>query len=81
MLPVCVVLTQALKVLATRYARQHGARDYPNECCGMLLGTAEGSEKHVSEAVHKLAHSAIAIGDALRFANKGFSALGHLKIR
>ena len=30
---------------------QHGARDYPNECCGILLGLAEGAEKRVSEAV------------------------------
>ena len=31
--------------------RQHGARDYPNECCGILLGRAEGSEKQVREVV------------------------------
>jgi len=30
---------------------QHGARDYPNECCGILLGLAEGAEKRVSEAL------------------------------
>jgi len=31
--------------------RQHGARDYPNECCGILLGAASGMEKQVREAV------------------------------
>jgi proteasome lid subunit RPN8/RPN11 len=31
--------------------RQHGARDYPNECCGILLGRAEGDQKQVWEAV------------------------------
>ncbi len=31
--------------------RQHGARDYPNECCGILLGEADGDKKTVSEAV------------------------------
>jgi proteasome lid subunit RPN8/RPN11 len=31
--------------------RQHGARDYPNECCGILLGQADGNSKKVLEAV------------------------------
>ena len=31
--------------------RQHGARDYPNECCGMLLGRADGDLKQALEAV------------------------------
>ena len=31
--------------------RQHGTRDYPNECCGILLGTANGNEKQVREVV------------------------------
>ena len=31
--------------------RQHGARDYPNECCGVLFGRAEGENKRVIEAV------------------------------
>ena len=31
--------------------RQHGARDYPSECCGMLLGKAEGDAKQVTEVV------------------------------
>jgi proteasome lid subunit RPN8/RPN11 len=29
----------------------HAARDYPNECCGMLMGTVSGSDKVVSEVV------------------------------
>lgn len=28
---------------------QHGARDYPSECCGILLGIAAGSLKQVKE--------------------------------
>src|SRR5204863_7384174 len=31
--------------------RQHGARDYPSECCGILLGHAEGDRKEVTEVV------------------------------
>jgi proteasome lid subunit RPN8/RPN11 len=31
--------------------RAHGARDYPSECCGMLLGHADGANKEVSEVV------------------------------
>ncbi len=31
--------------------RTHGARDYPNECCGMLLGRAEGAKKIAVEIV------------------------------
>jgi proteasome lid subunit RPN8/RPN11 len=30
---------------------QRGARDYPNECCGVLLGKVEGDAKHVAEVV------------------------------
>ncbi|HXH49002.1 MAG TPA: M67 family metallopeptidase [Terriglobia bacterium] len=29
----------------------HGEREYPNECCGMLLGRADGDSKEVSEVV------------------------------
>jgi proteasome lid subunit RPN8/RPN11 len=29
--------------------RAHGSRDYPSECCGILLGKAEGDEKVVAE--------------------------------
>ncbi len=29
----------------------HGARDYPSECCGVLLGRADGESKEVAEAV------------------------------
>ncbi len=31
--------------------RQHGARDYPNECCGLLLGHADDGHKQVVDAV------------------------------
>jgi proteasome lid subunit RPN8/RPN11 len=31
--------------------RQHGARDYPGECCGVMLGKANGLWKEVSEIV------------------------------
>lgn len=31
--------------------RQHGARDYPSECCGILLGKADGDQKVVTETV------------------------------
>ena len=31
--------------------RAHGACDYPNECCGILLGRADGEIKEVSEVV------------------------------
>jgi proteasome lid subunit RPN8/RPN11 len=29
--------------------RRHCARDYPVECCGVLLGKLEGNAKHVTE--------------------------------
>ncbi|MBZ5543234.1 MAG: M67 family metallopeptidase [Acidobacteriia bacterium] len=31
--------------------RQHGARDYPSECCGILLGRADAKDKEVREVV------------------------------
>ena len=31
--------------------RSHGAKEYPNECCGMLLGRADGDSKEVLEVV------------------------------
>lgn len=31
--------------------RQHGARDYPGECCGVMLGKANGFCKAVGEIV------------------------------
>jgi proteasome lid subunit RPN8/RPN11 len=30
---------------------RHGARDYPSECCGVLLGKVEGDAKQVTEVV------------------------------
>jgi proteasome lid subunit RPN8/RPN11 len=34
-----------------RVIRGHGARDYPNECCGVLLGWVNGTDKLVREVV------------------------------
>jgi proteasome lid subunit RPN8/RPN11 len=31
--------------------RAHGAREYPSECCGILLGKVEGDAKRVTEGV------------------------------
>ncbi len=31
--------------------RGHGAQDYPNECCGILLGRADGGSKEVLQVV------------------------------
>jgi proteasome lid subunit RPN8/RPN11 len=31
--------------------RAHGVRDYPNECCGILLGHADGTQKEVRQVV------------------------------
>ena len=40
----------ALHPEALAAIRAHGSRDYPNECCGLLLGTESGGRKVVSEA-------------------------------
>ena len=31
--------------------REHGQREYPNECCGVMLGKANGAWKEVTEVV------------------------------
>ncbi len=31
--------------------RRHGSREYPSECCGVLLGVADGAQKEVREVV------------------------------
>lgn len=31
--------------------REHGSADYPNECCGILLGDANGAHKVVREVI------------------------------
>jgi proteasome lid subunit RPN8/RPN11 len=31
--------------------RTHGSRDYPNECCGILLGRSSNQEKEITEVV------------------------------
>ena len=40
-----------LKAELLESIRSHGARQYPNECCGMLLGRADGAAKEVAEVV------------------------------
>ena len=42
-----------LKFIASGYAeiRQHGEETYPHECCGILLGTAEGGIRTVQTTV------------------------------
>jgi proteasome lid subunit RPN8/RPN11 len=42
---VAIHLSDALE----RELRAHGERDYPHECCGVMLGTAKGDDKHVTE--------------------------------
>ncbi len=43
----------ALKIghLHLESIRQHATRDYPSECCGVLLGKADGDAKEVTEVV------------------------------
>ena len=43
----------------TDAVRQHGARDYPSECCGALLGKVDGEAKQVMEvaALKNLRHN------------------------
>src|SRR5579864_3193961 len=31
--------------------QQHGSQDYPNECCGIMLGRSKGDHKEVTEVV------------------------------
>ena len=40
-----------LNKLQLEAIREHGARDYPSECCGILLGKARGDAKRVTEVV------------------------------
>jgi proteasome lid subunit RPN8/RPN11 len=51
----------------------HGARDYPSECCGLLLGKVEGDEKHVAEVVplKNLRHEASLAQELLPVDNPG----------
>lgn len=42
-----IKLTQELE----EAIRRHGVRDYPSECCGILLGSANGEVKQVREVV------------------------------
>jgi proteasome lid subunit RPN8/RPN11 len=40
-----------LNSMSLEHIRSHGARDYPNECCGILFGRVEGDVKQVVEAL------------------------------
>lgn len=40
-----------LNTVLLDHIRQHGVRDYPNECCGVLLGRANEDAKDVLEVV------------------------------
>jgi proteasome lid subunit RPN8/RPN11 len=42
-----------LKMARTEYEaiRRHGEETYPHECCGVLLGRAEGDEREVTSTV------------------------------
>ena len=53
--------------------RVHGARDYPSECCGMMLGTANGDRKEVREvvALANLRHDPKRAQDLLPLENPG----------
>ncbi len=34
-----------------RKIREHGRRDYPNECCGLLLGHADGEVRRITALI------------------------------
>jgi len=53
--------------------RSHGAREYPNECCGMLLGHADGGAKEVTEVVplQNLRHDSARAQDLLPLEDPG----------
>jgi len=42
-------MTLQLKKAHSDAIQKHGARDYPGECCGVLLGKVEGERKVVAE--------------------------------
>lgn len=51
----------------------HGVREYPNECCGMLLGRADGAIKEVSEVVplQNLRHDSVRAQELLPLVDPG----------
>ncbi len=53
--------------------RAHGSREYPNECCGMLLGHADGTAKEVVEVVplKNLRHDSARAQDLLPLEDPG----------
>jgi len=46
-----VLMKLRLRPADVEAMRAHGGRDYPNECCGILLGTVDGEGKRVVEVV------------------------------
>lgn len=49
--PWAAMMALRLKQAQMESIRRHGVRAYPNECCGLLLGHANGAEKEVQEVV------------------------------
>jgi len=41
----------SIKEAQLQAIRQHGAREYPNECCGVILGQVNGARKVAGEIV------------------------------
>jgi proteasome lid subunit RPN8/RPN11 len=44
-----IVMTFRIQADQIEVIRRHAEREYPNECCGMLLGRADNSHKVVVE--------------------------------
>ncbi len=47
----CIFMSVTLSQEHLNIIRAHAARDYPNECCGVLLGHSNGSDKVVREVI------------------------------
>jgi len=62
-----------LNEVLVKTIREHGALDYPNECCGVLLGHVDGDHKQVSEVVplKNLRHDAARAQDILPLDSPG----------
>jgi proteasome lid subunit RPN8/RPN11 len=62
-----------LKPEQLRSIHSHGEREYPNECCGMLLGRADGDSKEVLEVVplRNLRHDSVRAQELLPLDDPG----------
>jgi len=62
-----------LKPEQARSIHSHGEREYPNECCGMLLGRADGDSKEVLEVVplRNLRHDSVRAQELLPLDDPG----------